>query len=328
MTCALGRILALFVGALHVLAWPATADAQPLRAVRIGLLSSGAASGTDPGVEAFRSELRELGYVEGQNLVIEYRWADGHDDRLASLAADLVRVSADIIVARGAASAIAARAVTRTIPIVFANTGRAVGTGQSPSRPALGVTGLTTVVPGLAAKRLELLREALPGVLHVAVLANPGNEVSAAEARETIAAARAHGVSIVLHEAGTPTRLNAVFTAIRGEGSLAVIVLPDVMFLEQRTVICNLAARHGVPVVAWTDEFVEHGALMSYGPSAVEMHRRAAAVVDRILKGIDPVELPVAEPATFELAINRKTAARLGLSISPTVADRADRVIQ
>jgi putative tryptophan/tyrosine transport system substrate-binding protein len=183
-------------------------------------------------------------------------------------------------------------------------------------------------VPGLAAKRLELLREALPGMMRVAVLANPGHEVSAVEARETIAAARAHGLSIVLHEVGTPTRLNAVFTAIRGEGSLAVIVLPDVMFLEQRTVICNLAARHAVPVVAWTDEFVESGALMSYGPSVIEMHRRAAAVVDRILRGIDPTELPVAEPATLHLAINLKTAARLGLTISPTVSDRADRVIQ
>jgi ABC-type uncharacterized transport system substrate-binding protein len=321
-------LIAALVLAVHAATLPG--DAQPPTPARIGFLSSTAPTDAGHRVEAFRRGLRELGYVEGQGVRIEYRWADGRDDRLPALAADLVRAGVDVIVTQGTPGTLAARGATTTLPIVFTVVGDPVGAGlvASVAKPGGNVTGLTSIAPELAGKRLELLRQALPGLVRGVVLANPTNPVSVREVQETTAAARTLGLPVQIHEASAPEHFAGIFAALRGEKATAVIVLSDVMFSSRRALISDLALKHRLPVVAWTQEFVESGSLMSYGPSIVDMHRRAAHMVDRILKGARPADLPVEQPATFELAVNLKTAAILGLTVPPAVVLQADRVIR
>jgi putative ABC transport system substrate-binding protein len=304
--------------------------AQPAKVARVGFLSSADEAGAVSRVEAFRRGLRELGHVEGQNLRIEYRWANGRDDRLSALAADLVRSGVDVIVTQGTPPSLAAQRATTTIPIVFAVVGDPVGAGlvASVGRPGGNVTGLTSIAPDLAGKRLELLRQALPALARGVILLNPSNPVSVREVRETVAAGRALGLALQVREASAPEHFEPIFTALRGERATAVIVLSDVMFSGQHALISALALKHRLPVAAWTGEFVESGSLMSYGPSILHMHRQAAGIVDRILKGTRPAEIPVEQPSTYELALNLRTAGALGLTIPPGLVLQADRVIR
>jgi ABC-type uncharacterized transport system substrate-binding protein len=303
---------------------------EPPRVWRIGFLGPGSSSSGDPRVEALRRGFRELGYAEGQNLAFEFRWADGNANRLPQLAAELARLKVDTIVTQGTQATDAARRAVTTIPIVFAVAGDPVGTGlvTSLARPGGNVTGLTDIAPDIVGKRLELLREAVPGISRVAVLWNPANSTAAPQMKDTDTAARSVGISVRSLELADVSRLESAFTgAVQGHAQ-ALIVLSDGTLYGQRVQIAQLAAKHRLPCVAWTPEFAASGCLMAYGANVVEMHRRAAVLVDKILKGASPGGLPVEQPTKFELVLNLRTAKALNLKIPPTLLVRADRVIE
>jgi putative ABC transport system substrate-binding protein len=297
---------------------------------RIGYLSPGFA--TDPMrerfLEAFRQGLRELGYVEGQNIVLEPRWAEGKYDRLPALAADLVRSKVDVIVVDGGAAAQAARQATRTIPIVMSLVNDPVGSGlvASLARPGGNVTGFTVMSPDLLGKRLELLKAVVPKVSRVALLRNPGNPADTAMLGEVEAAARALGVRLQTLEARNSQEIDSAFAAMTRERAGALLILPDGVFLSQRSQIADLAVKRRLPSIYGT-EYAEAGGLMSYGANYLDLERRAATFVDKILKGAKPADLPVAQPTKFELVINLRTAKAIGLTISPSLLQRADQVI-
>ena len=318
--------------ALFLLTTPLAAVAQQAgRVWRIGLLSSASPSAGADRLLAFKQGLQELGYVEGQNLTVEYRWAEGRDDRLPALAADLVRLRVEMIITQGTLATLEARKASATMPVVFAVAGDPVGAGLvgSLTRPGGNVTGLAVLGSEMTAKRLELLRQAVPGVTRVAALWNPGNPSSGPELRETEVAARTLGMLLQSVEARSAPMLEQAFGAMKKEKAGALIVLSDSMLFGQRTRIADLAIQNRLPAIAWTREFVESGRLlMVYGPNVAEMHRRAATYVDRILRGARPSDLPVEQPTRFELAINLKTAKILGLTIPPSLLLRADRVVE
>jgi putative ABC transport system substrate-binding protein len=324
------RFMALMAGG--ILAAPRAAEAQQPRKVwRVGLLSSASSSAGMARLEAFKHGLRELGYLEGQNLAIEYRWAEGREDRLSALAAELVRLGVDVIVTQGTLATLVARRTTTTTPIVFAVAGDPLGAGlvANLARPGGNVTGLAVMGSEMAAKRLELLREAVPGMARIAVLWNPGNPSSTPELRETETAARGLGMQVQSVEVRDAHMLDRAFTAVARERAKAIVVLSDSMLFGQRRQIADLAAQKRLPGIAWTREFAENGGLlMVYGPDVAEMHRRAAAYVDRIFRGANPADLPVEQPTKFELLINLKTAKALGLKIPQSLLGRADQVIQ
>jgi len=312
-------------------AWPFAAEAQTTSKVhRIGLLSSASSSAGANRLQAFKQGLRELGYVEGQNLTIEYRFAEGRENRLSALAADLVRLKVDVIVTQGSLATQIARRTSPTIPIVFAVAGDPVE-GKlvtNLARPDGNVTGFAVMGAETTAKRLEVLREAVPGVTRFAALWNPSNPSSEPEWKATEAAATALGVHAQSVEVVDPERLGAAFTAMTGAGVGGVNVLSDSMLFGQRMRIANLSAQYRLPAVAWTREFSESGLLMVYGPDVADMHRRAATYVHKLLGGAKPADLPVEQPTKFELVINLKTAKQIGLTIPPNVLVRADRVIK
>jgi putative tryptophan/tyrosine transport system substrate-binding protein len=303
---------------------------EPPRVWRIGFLGPGSSSSGDPRVEALRRGFRELGYAEGQNLAFEFRWADGNANRLPQLAAELARLKVDTIVTQGTQATDAARRAVTTIPIVFAVAGDPVGTGlvTSLARPGGNVTGLTDIAPDIVGKRLELLREAVPGISRVAVLWNPANSTAAPQMKDTDTAARSVGISVRSLELADVSRLESAFTAAVQGHAQALIVLSDGTLYGQRVQIAQLAAKHRLPCVAWTPEFAASGCLMAYGANVVEMHRRAAVLVDKIFKGASPGGLPVEQPTKFELVLNLRTAKALNLKIPPTLLARADRVIE
>jgi putative ABC transport system substrate-binding protein len=318
-----------FLGTLGLLAAPFAAGAQPAGKVRrVGFL---AAITTGLVVGPFRQQMRELGWVEGQNLVIDLRSAEGRFDRLPNLAAELVRLKADVIVAGGTPAAVAAKRATGTIPIVMFGTGDPVGLGlvASLGRPGGNVTGLSFSV-GLDTfgKGLELLREAFPKVQRVALLSNPGNPAHAGAASNVKGAATSLGIQLHPVEAREPGQLDAAFATMTKQRVDAILVLADGMFLLHRTRLADLASKNRLPSMHGLREIVEAGGLMSYGPSNAAMFRRAAGFVDKILKGAKPADLPVEQPTTFELAINLKTARTLGLTIPPSLLARADQVIE
>ncbi len=308
-----------------------TAAAQPREKMpRTGYLSPGFA--TDPirarFLEAFRQGLRELGYVEGQNIAIESRWAEGVYDRLPALAADLVRSKVDVILASSGAATQAARQATMTIPIVMSLVNDPVGSGlvASLARPGGNVTGLTVVSPDLLGKRLELLKAVVPKLSRVALLRNPGNPADTAMLREAEAAARALGVRLQTLEARNSQEIASAFAAMTRERAGALLILPDGVFLSQRSQIAELAVKRRLPSIYGT-EYAEAGGLMSYGANYLDLVRREATFVDKILKGAKPADLPVAQPTKFELVINLRTAKAIGLTISPSLLQRADQVI-
>ena len=301
---------------------------QPTKVRRIGYLAS--ASGLGRREEALRQGLRELGYVEGQNIAIEYRFAEGMLDRLTDRAAELVRLKVEVIVTPSTLDALAAQRATRTIPIVMAASGDAVGTGlvASLARPGGNVTGLTALSRELSGKRLELLREAVPGLSRVAVLWNAANPDKARDLEETEVAARALGLQVQSLEVRAPNDFESAFRAATGKRAGALLALPDAFTTTHQSRIVDLAAKSRLPAMHEHREFVEAGGLMSYGPSLLGLFRRVATYVDKILKGTNPGELPVEQPTKFELVINLQAAKRIGLTIPPNVLARADKVIK
>jgi putative ABC transport system substrate-binding protein len=322
-----------FIGTLAggLLAAPLAAEAQQAgRVYRIGFLSTASATAAASRVEAFRLGLRELGYIEGRNVTIEYRWAEGKDERLPGLAAELVSLKVDIIVTQGTVPTLAARKASATVPIIMATAGDPVATGlvASLARPGGNITGLTQINPDVTGKRLELLRDMLPGLARVAVLWNPSNPVSGPELRETEAAARSLRLELQALGVKGPDGFGSAFLAMKRERPGALIILSDIMFFGRRQHIADLAASNGLPGIAWTRELAESGVLMTYGPNNADMHRRAAGYVDKVLKGANPADLSVEQPTKFELVINLKTAKALGLTIPPSLLARADQVIE
>ena len=310
---------------------PLAAEGQePTRVWRIGFLGAGSYSSGDPRVEALRRGLRELGYAEGRNLAIEFRWAEGHSNRLPALAAELATLKIDAIVSQGTQATDAARRAATTIPIVFAVAGDPIGTGlvTSLARPGGNVTGLTDIAPEMAGKRLALLREVAPSITRIAVLWNPSNPSAAPQMKDTSAVARSFALPIRSLELKDVSQLESAFATAVQDRAGAVIVLSDGALYGRRAQIAMLAAKHRLPCVAWTPEFAESGCLMTYGANVVEMHRRAAMFVDKIWRGAKPADLPIEQPTKFDLAINLKTAKALGLSIPPSLLQRADQVIE
>jgi ABC-type uncharacterized transport system substrate-binding protein len=281
--------------------------------------------------EGFRRGLRDLGYVEGQNVVIVYRSAEGKFDQLPDLAAELVCQNVDVIVSRVTQASLAVKSTTRTTPIVMLGVADPVGAGlvNSLSRPGGNITGTSGVATAVVGKALQLLLEAVPGVSRVAVLWNPANSVFQTQmVRETEAAGRTLRVKLQLVEARSSGELDAAFAAMTRQSPGALFILGDPVFTLHRARIVELAAKARVPAMYGIREAAEAGGLMSYGPDYAELGKRTAAFVDRILKGAKPAELPVEQPTKFELVINLKTANALGLTIPPSVLARADEVIQ
>jgi putative ABC transport system substrate-binding protein len=308
-----------------------TAAAQPREQMpRIGYLSPG--SSNDPMragfLEAFRQGLRELGYVEGQNIAVESRYEE-KDERFPALAADLVRSKVDVIVVLSGAATRAVQQTTRTIPIVMSLVNDPVGSGlvASLARPGGNGTGLTVMSPDLAGKQFQLLKEVVPKVSRVAVLRNPDNPAAKAMLREAEAAARALGVRLQTLDARNPQEIDSAFVAMTTERPGALLILPDGLFLSQRSQIAELAMKRRLPSIRQSSVFPEAGGLMSYSANYLDQMRRAATFVDRILKGAKPGDLPVELPTKFELVINLRTAKAIGLTIPPSLLQRTDRTI-
>jgi len=324
---------AFLVGAAALLAAPLAAEAQPAGKVpRIGYLSLNLA--TSPHLhEAFRQGLRDLGYVEGRNVVIEYRDAEGKLERFPALAAELVALKVDVIVVTSTPAALAAKQATKTLPIVFAAAGDPVASGlvTSLARPGGNVTGLAVLAPELVGKCLELLTQAVPGVSRVAVLWYPGGHGERTEKNILTGAevaGRALGVRLQFVETRGPADFDGAFAEMTRARAGALTVLPSNMLINERRRLVDLAAKNRLPAVYGSREFVDAGGLMAYGPSFADMFRRAATYMDRILKGAKPADLPVEQPTKFELVINLKTAKALGLTIPQSLLLRADQVIE
>ena len=317
---------------LGALAAPLAADAQQAGKVpRIGFLSLTSPSDRPFLLDAFRQRLRELGWVEGQNIVIDYRYAEGRVDRLPDLAAELVRLKVDLIVSEGTQGVTAARNATETIPIVMITVRDPVGTGliASLTRPGGNVTGMSgSAGLEIVAKQLELLKETVPKIRRVAILSNPANAYHQLAIREVNVAARSLGVQLQLLEARGPNEFDAAFAAMAKERVEALLVLSDTIFGSHATRLADLAARSRLPATYGVREDEKAGGLMSYGPSLLDSYRRAATYVDKILKGAKPAELPVEQPTKFELVINLKAAKALGLTIPQSLLVRADELIQ
>jgi putative ABC transport system substrate-binding protein len=323
-----------FLGTLAggLLAAPLAVEAQqPAKTPRIGVLGAGSASDTALRFEAFRQGLRERGWIEGQNVVLEYRWGDGRYDRLADLAAELVRLKVDVIFAPGTAGTVAAQNATRTIPIITATVGDPVGRGTiaSLARPGGNVTGLSFSVGfEIVGKELELLKEVVPKVSRVAVLGNPGNPSYGPMLREAQVAGRSLGVQLQVLEARGPNEFDRAFAAMVKQRAGALLVFADAAYIFDRTPLAQLAAKSRLPAIYGLREHVDAGGLLAYGPNLSDLFRRAATYVDKILKGAKPADLPVEQPTKFELVINLKTAKALGLTIPQSLLQRADELIQ
>ena len=313
------------------MAWPLTARAPHAAKIpRIGLL--GVKSPNSPHLlDGFLERMRELGYEEGKNVLIEYRGSNGRADRLAGLAAELVRLDVDLIFSNSQGLAAAYQA-TSTIPIVSPVILDPVGDGYAVSlaRPGRNVTGLTTIGSGLVAKRLELLKEMIPGTSRVFALRQVGlGELTTSKlTNETNDAARSIGVRVKILDVRNPEEIDAAFVTISSEHADALIVLPGTLLYNERKRLGDLAAKHRLPAISTNREFVEVGGLMAYGPNVPDLFRRAADYVDKILKGAKAGELPIEQPTKYELVINMKTSNTLGLTIPPTLLARADEVIE
>jgi len=304
---------------------------QPGNVPRIGYLVLNSADSGQHLLAAFRQGLRERGWVDGQNIVIEDRYADGVVGRLRALVAELIRLKVDIIVTTSSATTWAAKDATKSIPIVMTVSADALGEGLviSLAHPSENITGMTFLVgPEIAGKQLQLLKELVPTAARVVVLTNPANKSHAPFARELKVAARSLGAQLQVLEARSPEQLDSAFVAMTKERAGALLVLSDSIFVGQRRRIVDLAARTRRPAIYYQKEFVDAGGLISYKASLLDMFRRAATDVDKILKGAEPGDLPIEQRTKFELAINLKTAKALGLTIPQSLLLRADEVIQ
>ena len=314
---------------LSSIAAPLAVDAQrPEKLYRIGMLERTSTAINAANLEGFRQGLRELGYVEGKSFVIEYRSADGRDERFPSLAAELVRLKVDLILTRGTSAALAAKNATGTIPVVITGVGDPVGQGvvASLARPGANVTGLSTLVTEIYAKRVGLLKELVPGAVRLAALINMSNPASPPQWKEVEKATRSLGLQAQLLDVRKPEDLGPAFDgAIRQRADALVVGLETLTQANQR-VIVDLAAKHRLPAIYASMEFA--GGLVVYGVNYPDQYRRAASFADRIFKGAKPADLPVEQPTKFELVINTRTAKALGLTIPPALLLRADQVIQ
>jgi ABC-type uncharacterized transport system substrate-binding protein len=313
-------------------AWPLAARAQQsvAKVPRIGFLGNSTAELEANLIGPFRDGLRALGYEEGRNIVIEYRWAEGKYERFPALTAELIALKVDAIVTAGTPASLAVKNATTTIPLVMVAVGDPVATGlvASLARPGGNITGLTSISSEMEGKRLELLREVVPKVSHIAVLWNAASPIQVIEEGEVRAAARVLGIRMLSLGVRTREEIDDALATIIRERPDALLVLADRLFLHHRTRIMDFAAQERLPGVHAYRELVEAGGLMSYGPSYADMHRRAAAYVDKILKGAKPADLPVERPVKFELVVNLKAAKELGLDVPPTLLGRADEVIE
>jgi putative ABC transport system substrate-binding protein len=324
------RDLIALVGGAAV-ALPIAVRAQQKAIPVIGYLSSGSNGLAAPFLAVFRQRLSETGYVEGQNVAIEYRWAEGNYERLPALAVDLVGRKVDLIVTTGGpASALAAKAATSTIPIVFTGVGDPVGNGlvTSLARPGGNLTGVSIVTADLIPKLLELLSELVPQARVIAVLLNPNNANTERNIGDVQEAARAKGVQLHILKAATESEIDAVFTTLVNLHAGALIVGADAFFFIRREQLAALASRYAVPAIYAQREFPDVGCLISYGASLTANHREAGLYVGKILNGAKPADLPVQQPTKFELVINLKTAKTLGLTVPQSLLARADEVIE
>jgi putative ABC transport system substrate-binding protein len=313
-----------------VVAWPLVARAQQAGKVhRIGFLGSATAAGSAKAVESFRAGLREFGYVEGRNIGIEFRWAEGNYDRLSDLVADLIATNVDVLITHGTPGTRAAKQATTTIPIVMAISGDAIATGlvSSLARPEANLTGSTYFLPQLNAKRLELLKEVFPSISRAAALSNPDNPVSRPIIPAMQAAAASLSVILEVVRAQGPSEFSPAFAAMTKSRVGSVVVTEDGEFAASFRTIAALALANKLPSIG-AREYAEAGGLIGYGVNILDLYRRAAYFVDRILKGAKPADLPVEQPTKFELVINLSTAKALGLTIPPTLLSRADDVIE
>jgi putative tryptophan/tyrosine transport system substrate-binding protein len=314
-----------------VAAWPLAARAQQPAMPVIGFLNSETPSGYAPMANAFRQGLSETGFVEGRNVAIEYRWAQGHNDRLPVLAADLVRRQVAVIAAAGTPSALAAKAATTTIPIVFSTGADPVGEGLviSLNRPGGNATGVTNLGTELVQKQMEMLHQMVPTATVIAALVNPTQPTLAETAtKDAHVAARTLGLQTRVVQASSERDLDTAFATLVRLGAGALVVSPDAFFFNQRDQIAALAIRHAMPAIYYLREFAAAGGLMSYGVSATDGYRQVGIYAARIIKGERPSDLPVQRSTKFELVINLKTAKALGLDIAPTMLTRADEVIE
>jgi ABC-type uncharacterized transport system substrate-binding protein len=326
------KILRYFFVAIVILGGGVTAEVQqPTKIPRIGYLSVSSPSAMSTRTEAFRQGLRELGYVEGKNIVIEWRSAEGKRDRLSSLAAELVRLKVDIIVTAGPPATRSATEATVTIPIVMTQDTDPVGSGfvASLARPGGNITGLSNLLPELSGKRLELLREIVPRLSRVTVLGNSTNPANAQVLREIELAAEAFKVQLQYLDLLDPKDIETSFrAATKGRADAVLMMVSGGIVLSQLTQVVELAAKSRLPAIYSIREYVEAGGLMSYGVSLNDLDRRAATYVNKILKGAKPADLPVEQPTKFEFIINLKAAKQIGLTIPPNVLARADKVIR
>jgi putative ABC transport system substrate-binding protein len=304
------------------------AEAQPATIKRIGFLSPASPAPTGTSLEAFRQGLRELGWIEGQTVTIEYRWAAGDPQKIQALATDLVQLKVDVIVTTGAHPIRVVKETTSTIPVVFVVLTDPVGSGlvASLARPGGNLTGLASQFEELITKQPQLVKEALPTVTRIAVLHRPESATGLVTAAEN--AARNVGFSVRTFKVGDVPQYENAFRMAQKERCGAILVLPSPIFNSQRRRLIDLAAQYRLPAIYEFKDYVQDGGLMSYGPNITRMFRGAANYVDRILRGARPGDLPIERPATFELAINLKTARALGLTISPSVLGRADEMIE
>jgi putative tryptophan/tyrosine transport system substrate-binding protein len=312
-------------------AWPLLARAQQRGMPVIGFLHSASPGPYAPQVNAFRQSLKEAGYVEGQNVAIDYRWAENQIARLPTLATELANRQVSVIVAGGSpASALAAKSATTAIPVVFMNAADPVGIGlvASFNRPGGNVTGVTLLSAELLAKRLGILRDLLPSVRKIAMLINPIRPGVDAQKAQMQEAARAIGLALQILEASSERDFDAVFRAVASQQDGALIVAPDALFLSQRVQIADLATRYKIATMYEVRDFVEAGGLISYGASAVDLYRQGGTLTGQILMGKKPADLPVLQPTKFELTINMKTARALGLTISSGLLSIADELIE
>lgn len=324
------RKLLTIIGAAAV--WPVLArgqQSQPKKVVTIGLLGSDTAQAQSAMVAAFVNRLHELGWTEGRNVTIEYRWAEGRTERLAELASELVRLRVDLILTHNTPPTLAAKNATSVIPIVFATAGDAVGSGivASLARPGGNVTGLSSLQPETAGKRVELLRELVPDLRRLAVLTDVGNPYSARDIGEVQDAARRLGIELLMFKIRQDEDIVNAFETFHNRAQALYIPSVPLLFAN-RDRINTLALAARLPTMHGVRELVEGGGLMSYGPNWPDMWRRAADLVDKILRGANPSEIPVEQPTKFDLVINLGTSRALGLTIPPTLLARADEVIE
>jgi putative ABC transport system substrate-binding protein len=310
-------------------AWPLAARAER-KIPRIGFMGNSTAALEANLVDAFRAGLRELGYEEGRNIEIEFRWANGSYDRFPALVGEFIADKVDVIVTAGIPASLAVKKATTSVPLVMVAVGDPVGTGLVPSlaRPGGNITGLSSIAPDLEGKRLQLLHEVVPALSHVAMFVNSANPFHISSMSQARAAAQAMGIKMQIHDILKSEDLDGAFAAIRKERPDALLILADRVFLHNRQRIVDFANEQRLPNVNAYKELVEDGGLMSYGPSYEDMHKRAAIYVDKILKGTRPADLPIEQPSKFTFIVNLKAAKALGLTVPSQLLGLSDQLIE